>query len=95
MAASSSEAGSPGVPPKGRVLVVDDDVALAEMLSIVLRNEGLEVSHVADGSRAVAAFRDTRPDLVLLDVMLPGLDGMEICRRIRAVSSLGLNGLTM
>ena len=46
---------------KGRVLVVDDDLALAEMLSIVLRQEGLEVSHVADGSAAVAAFRDSRP----------------------------------
>jgi two-component system response regulator MtrA len=69
---------------KGRVLIVDDDLALAEMLGIVLRNEGLEVSHVADGSSAMAAFRDARPDLVLLDVMLPGLDGMEVCRRIRA-----------
>jgi two-component system response regulator MtrA len=71
---------------KGRVLVVDDDLALAEMLSIVLRQEGLDVSHVADGSAAVQAFRDYRPDLVLLDVMLPGLDGMEVCRRIRAES---------
>jgi two-component system response regulator MtrA len=71
---------------KGRVLIVDDDLALAEMLGIVLRNEGLEVSHVADGAGALAAFRDAKPDLVLLDVMLPGLDGMEVCRRIRAES---------
>ena len=68
---------------KGRVLVVDDDLALSEMLSIVLRQEGLDVTHVADGTSAVAAFRDSRPDLVLLDVMLPGMDGMEVCRRIR------------
>src|SRR5689334_7066630 len=60
-----------GLPVKGRVLVVDDDIALAEMLGIVLRNEGLEVSHVADASGALAAFREARPDLVLLDVMLP------------------------
>jgi len=79
---------------KGRVLVVDDDLALAEMLSIVLRQEGLDVSHVADGSSAVAAFRDYRPDLVLLDVMLPGLDGMEVCRRIRAESGIPIVMLT-
>ena len=46
---------------KGRVLVVDDDLALAEMLGIVLRNEGLEVTHVADGSEAVGVFRESRP----------------------------------
>src|SRR3954454_21491484 len=79
---------------KGRVLVVDDDLALAEMLGIVLRNEGLEVTHVADGSEAVGAFRESRPDLVLLDVMLPGLDGMEVCRRIRSESGVPIVMLT-
>ncbi len=79
---------------KGRVLVVDDDLALSEMLSIVLRQEGLEVSHVADGSAALGVFRDVRPDLVLLDIMLPGLDGMEICRRIRAESGVPIVMLT-
>ena len=52
---------------KGRVLVVDDDLALAEMLGIVLRGEGYDVSHVADGSAALGSFRDFKPDLVLLD----------------------------
>ncbi len=79
---------------KGRVLVVDDDLALAEMLSIVLRQEGLDVAHVADGSSAVPTFRDYHPDLVLLDVMLPGLDGMEVCRRIRAESGVPIVMLT-
>jgi two-component system response regulator MtrA len=79
---------------KGRVLIVDDDLALAEMLGIVLRNEGLEVTHVADGSSALGAFRDSRPDLVLLDVMLPGVDGMEVCRRIRAESGVPIVMLT-
>jgi two-component system, OmpR family, response regulator MtrA len=79
---------------KGRVLIVDDDSSLAEMLSIVLRNEGLEVSHVADGSSAMSVFRNVRPDLVLLDVMLPGLDGMEVCRRIRAESGVPIVMLT-
>ena len=55
---------------KGRVLVVDDDAALAEMLGIVLRGEGFEPTFVADGDKALEAFRDTRPDLVLLDLML-------------------------
>lgn len=78
----------------GRVLIVDDDSSLAEMLSIVLRNEGLEVSHVADGSSAVATFRSVRPDLVLLDVMLPGMDGVEVCKRIRAESGVPIVMLT-
>jgi DNA-binding response OmpR family regulator len=69
---------------KGRVLVVDDDLALAEMLGIVLHNEGLDVVHCADGSSALAAFRESRPDVVLLDVMLPGIDGIEVCRRLRS-----------
>ncbi|WP_068402855.1 MtrAB system response regulator MtrA [Kribbia dieselivorans] len=79
---------------KGRVLVVDDDAALAEMLGIVLRNEGLDVTHVADGAEALGAFRESKPDLVLLDVMLPGMDGMEICRRIRAESGVPIVMLT-
>ena len=79
---------------KGRVLIVDDDSSLAEMLSIVLRNEGLDVAHVADGSSAMGMFRSVRPDLVLLDVMLPGMDGMEVCRRIRAESGVPIVMLT-
>ncbi|MDO5503370.1 MAG: MtrAB system response regulator MtrA [Actinomycetia bacterium] len=79
---------------KGRVLIVDDDSSLAEMLSIVLRNEGLEVAHVADGALALDAMRTERPDLVLLDVMLPGMDGMEVCRRIRAESGVPIVMLT-
>ena len=73
---------------KARVLVVDDDLALAEMLGIVLRNEGLDVVHCADGPSALEAFHQLRPDLVLLDVMLPGMDGIEVCRRIRAESGI-------
>ena len=79
---------------RSRVLVVDDDPALAEMLGIVLRGEGLEPSFVADGSLALDAFRRERPDLVLLDLMLPGVDGMEVCRRIRAESGVPIVMLT-
>ncbi|QKE85489.1 MtrAB system response regulator MtrA [Arthrobacter sp. NEB 688] len=79
---------------KGRVLVVDDDLALAEMLGIVLRSEGLEVEHVAEGSGALEVFRQYRPDLVLLDVMLPGIDGLEVCRQIRGESGVPIVMLT-
>src|ERR1700685_841342 len=79
---------------KGRVLVVDDDAALAEMLGIVLRGEGFEPSFVADGDKALAAFREVKPDLVLLDLMLPGRDGIDVCRQIRAESGIPIVMLT-
>ena len=79
---------------KGRVLVVDDDTALAEMLGIVLRGEGFEPTFCADGNDALEAFRSSRPDLVLLDLMLPGRDGIEVCRQIRAESGIPIVMLT-
>ena len=79
---------------RARVLVVDDDPALAEMLGIVLRSEGFLPSFVADGERALGAFRDTRPDIVLLDLMLPGMSGIDICRAIRAESGIPIVMLT-
>ncbi len=77
-----------------RILVVDDDQALAEMLGIVLRKEDLDVAHCADGGRALAMFRDYRPDLVLLDVMLPTINGVEVCRQVRAESGVPIVMLT-
>ncbi|HVS67908.1 MAG TPA: MtrAB system response regulator MtrA [Mycobacteriales bacterium] len=79
---------------KARVLVVDDDPALSEMLGIVLRNEGFDPSFVGDGDGALAAFRHTKPDLVLLDLMLPGTDGIDVCREIRAESGTPIVMLT-
>lgn len=79
---------------KERVLVVDDDTALAEMIGIVLRSEGFEPSFCADGDGALAAFRASKPDLVLLDLMLPGKDGNEVCRLIRAESGVPIIMLT-
>jgi two-component system response regulator MtrA len=79
---------------RGRVLVVDDDPALAEMLGIVLRGEGFEPSFVADGDAALGAFRREKPDVVLLDLMLPGTDGIEVCRQIRAESGVPIVMLT-
>ncbi len=79
---------------RGRVLVVDDDAALAEMLSIVLRNEGFDSRVCATGDRALGEFRDYRPDVVLLDLMLPGKDGIDVCREIRAESGVPIVMLT-
>ncbi|MFX0539206.1 MtrAB system response regulator MtrA [Ornithinimicrobium sp. Y1847] len=76
------------------VLVVDDDQALAEMLGIVLRKEGYDVATCGDGGRAVPMFRELRPDLVLLDVMLPTQDGIEVCRQLRTESGVPIVMLT-
>jgi two-component system response regulator MtrA len=77
-----------------RILVVDDDTALAEMIGIVLRSEGFEPSFCADGSEALRAFHGAKPDLVLLDLMLPGKDGIEVCAEIRAESGVPIIMLT-
>ncbi|HHT41448.1 MAG TPA: response regulator transcription factor [Actinomyces sp.] len=77
-----------------RVLVVDDDVALAEMIGLVLSSEGYEVSYCHDGAGAVDTFLQVEPDLVLLDVMLPGRDGIEICKDLRTRSDVPIVMLT-
>lgn len=82
------------MPMRGKVLIVDDDPSLAEMLGIILRGEGLETVHCADGGTAMKAFRDAAPDVVLLDVMLPGMGGVEVCRAIRAESLVPIVMLT-
>jgi two-component system response regulator MtrA len=79
---------------KSRVLVVDDDPALAEMLTIVLRGEGIDTAVVGDGTRALPAVRDLRPDVVLLDLMLPGMNGIDVCRAIRTESGVPIVMLT-
>ena len=77
-----------------RVLVVDDDQALSEMLGIVLRAEGYDALFCDDGSKAQGIFNETKPDLVLLDLMLPGIDGIEVCKRIRSESGVPIVMLT-
>lgn len=77
-----------------RVLVVDDDASLAEMLTIVLRQHGLTTQVCANGAAVLNVFDAFRPDLVLLDLMLPGLDGMTVCRRIREKSQVPIIMLT-
>ncbi len=78
----------------GRVLVVDDDAALAEMLSIVLRQEGFDSQTVGRGDLALEAVREYKPDVVLLDLMLPGRDGIDVCKEIRAESGVPIVMLT-
>jgi two-component system response regulator MtrA len=79
---------------KGTVLIVDDDAALAEMLTIVLGNEGFTTVVCPTGDGALAAFRSSRPDIVLLDLMLPGIDGIDVCRALRAESGVPIVMLT-
>jgi two-component system OmpR family response regulator len=71
-----------------RVLVVDDEASLCELLSMALRYEGWDVSTAPDGATAVRTAREFRPDAVVLDVMLPDMDGLEVLRRLRADSPL-------
>ena len=76
------------------IFIVDDDQAIGEMLSLVLENEGFQTVTCLDGLRAVEVFPIVKPDLILLDVMLPGLDGTEVARRIRATSNVPIIMLT-
>ena len=77
-----------------KILVIDDDNALREMVGIVLESEGFEVSYHDAGSGALDKFKSSQPDLVLLDVMLPGKDGIEVCREIRGISGTPIIMLT-
>jgi two-component system response regulator MtrA len=77
-----------------RILVIDDDKDIAEILGIVLRAEGFEPTFCADGLTAIDAFHRDKPDLVLLDLMLPGRDGIDICRAIREESGVPIVMLT-
>lgn len=69
-----------------KILIVDDDVNICELMRLYLEKEGFETSVINDGGIAVKTFNDIQPDLVLLDIMLPGLDGWQICREIRKTS---------
>ena len=77
-----------------RILVVDDDTAISEMIGIVLKGEGYEPQFAGDGAEAIELFRVMRPDLVLLDLMLPGIDGIQVCAAIRAESGVPIIMLT-
>jgi DNA-binding response OmpR family regulator len=77
-----------------RVLVVDDEPLIVQMLTIALTYEKFEVSVARDGIEAIQQASQTKPDLVILDIMMPGLDGFEVCRRLRASGDAGILMLT-
>lgn len=73
---------------KQRILIVDDDENIAELISLYLMKECFETKCVLDGEQALKAFHDFHPHLILLDLMLPGMDGYQVCREIRKDSSI-------
>lgn len=78
----------------GKVLVVDDEIPLAKVVASYLEREGFDVSLAHDGPTAVGEARGLQPDLVVLDLMLPGFDGVEVCRQIRTFSDAYIIMLT-
>ncbi len=77
-----------------KILVVDDDVNICELLRLYLEKEGYNVSIVNDGESAVKSFGEIQPDLMLLDIMLPKLDGWQVCREVRKISEKPIIMLT-
>ncbi len=73
---------------KQKILIVDDDVNIAELISLYLTKECFETYMVEDGEEAIRAFEEFQPNLILLDLMLPGMDGYEVCRTVRKTSSV-------
>jgi len=77
-----------------RILVVDDEAQIIDLLRSYLTRDGFDVEQAADGKAALSAFQRLRPDLVILDLMLPQLDGREVCRRIRETAQTPIIMLT-
>ncbi|MTV37810.1 response regulator transcription factor [Duganella radicis] len=73
--------------PAKRVLIVEDDIHIADLLRMHLQDEGYQVTHCADGSQGLAQVRAGGWDALILDIMLPGVDGLEICRQARAMTT--------
>lgn len=88
MAAPEGETAASGSRPAPRIraLVVDDEPALVRVVAAYLDREGFEVTTAADGNEALRLARETQPDVVVLDVMMPGIDGTEVCRSLRTFS---------
>ena len=76
------------------ILLVEDEQNIASLVELYLKNDGYNVEHVADGVSALASAERLKPSLVILDVMLPGMDGLEVCRRLRATSRIPIIMLT-
>ena len=78
----------------GKILIVDDDTNICELLRLYIAKEGFEASIANDGETALKMFDSVSPDLILLDIMLPGLDGWQVCRELRKKSSVPIIMLT-
>ncbi|MGE5474852.1 MAG: response regulator [Ignavibacteriales bacterium] len=79
---------------KTKVLVVDDDINICQLIKIYLENEGFEVITEYSGDKALQKFHDAAPDIILLDIMLPVIDGFQVCREVRKVSNIPVIMLT-
>jgi len=79
---------------KSKIMIVDDDEHIAELISLYLIREGYETKEVYSGTEAVKVFEEYKPNLIMLDIMLPGLDGYGVCREIRKISNVPIIMLT-
>lgn len=79
---------------KGKILVVDDDRNICELLRLYIEKEGYDIEIANDGREALAKFKEIQPDLIMLDIMLPILDGLQVCREIRKTSQVPIIMLT-
>jgi len=79
---------------KTKILLVDDDPNIRQLVNLYLEKEGFEVTMAADGLEAVKQFKLSPPNLILLDIMLPGMDGWQVCREVRKVSNIPIIMLT-
>ena len=79
---------------KTKILIVDDDVHIAELISLYLNKEGYETKEVYSGDKAIKTFLSFAPNLVLLDIMLPELNGYDVCKEIRKISNIPIVMLT-
>ncbi len=80
--------------PKGKILIVDDEARIVDLVKAYLERDGYKVVSAADGRQALEIFSRERPDLIVLDIMLPGMDGLEVCRAIRTQSNVPIIMLT-
>lgn len=79
---------------KSKVLVIDDDVNICELIRLYMEKEGYEIMMVHNGVKAISAFKEFTPNIIILDIMLPGIDGWQVCREIRKSSSIPIIMLT-
>ncbi|HEX9061219.1 MAG TPA: response regulator transcription factor [Clostridia bacterium] len=79
---------------KTKVLVIDDDVNICELIRLYMEKEGFEVLTTYNGIKGISTFKESTPNIIILDIMLPGADGLQVCREIRKVSSIPIIMLT-